>query len=140
MVATGGATNGVLFRDAAAIESLRRSDTLIVDKTGTPDRGARLSMAWWKMRGLDGWTCCGIAASLPIRAASIRMRARSSPRPRARSHPHRRRRISSAVGVRDRRRSSRLILGNTALMDDEGRLTVLLPSAPRPLRAPAARA
>jgi len=40
MVATGrGATHGVLFRDAAAIENLRRIDTLIVDKTGTLTEG-----------------------------------------------------------------------------------------------------
>ncbi len=40
MVAMGrGATSGVLFRDAEAIESLRRIDTLIVDKTGTLTRG-----------------------------------------------------------------------------------------------------
>jgi Cu+-exporting ATPase len=36
MVATGRAASaGILFRDAAAIETLRRIDTLIVDKTGT---------------------------------------------------------------------------------------------------------
>ncbi|HSQ82692.1 MAG TPA: copper-translocating P-type ATPase [Casimicrobiaceae bacterium] len=36
MVASGrGATSGVLFRDAEALETLRRIDTLIVDKTGT---------------------------------------------------------------------------------------------------------
>jgi len=36
MVATGrAATQGVLFRDAAAIEKMREVDTLIVDKTGT---------------------------------------------------------------------------------------------------------
>lgn len=36
MVATGkGASAGVLFRDAEAIETLRRVDTLVVDKTGT---------------------------------------------------------------------------------------------------------
>ena len=36
MVATGkAAKQGVLFRDAAAIENFRRVDTLIVDKTGT---------------------------------------------------------------------------------------------------------
>ncbi|WP_371597021.1 HAD-IC family P-type ATPase, partial [Pusillimonas sp. T2] len=36
MVATGrGATQGVLFRDAAAIEHMRKVTTLIVDKTGT---------------------------------------------------------------------------------------------------------
>jgi Cu+-exporting ATPase len=40
MVATGrGATNGVLFRDAAAIENLRKVDTLVVDKTGTLTEG-----------------------------------------------------------------------------------------------------
>jgi P-type Cu+ transporter len=36
MVATGrGATSGVLFRDAEAIEVLRKVDTLVIDKTGT---------------------------------------------------------------------------------------------------------
>jgi Cu+-exporting ATPase len=36
MVATGRAASaGILFRDAAAIETLRRIDTLVVDKTGT---------------------------------------------------------------------------------------------------------
>jgi Cu+-exporting ATPase len=40
MVATGkAATHGILFRDAAAIEHLRRVDTLIVDKTGTLTQG-----------------------------------------------------------------------------------------------------
>jgi P-type Cu+ transporter len=40
MVATGrGATLGILFRDAAAIENLRKIDTLIVDKTGTLTEG-----------------------------------------------------------------------------------------------------
>jgi Cu+-exporting ATPase len=40
MVATGkAATQGILFRDAAAIEDLRRIDTLIVDKTGTLTEG-----------------------------------------------------------------------------------------------------
>lgn len=40
MVATGrGATQGVLFRDAAAIENLRKVDTLVIDKTGTLTQG-----------------------------------------------------------------------------------------------------
>src|SRR5690625_5324634 len=40
MVATGrGATQGILFRDAAAIENLRKVDTLIVDTTGTVTEG-----------------------------------------------------------------------------------------------------
>jgi Cu+-exporting ATPase len=40
MVATGkAATQGVLFRDAAAIENFRKVDALIVDKTGTLTEG-----------------------------------------------------------------------------------------------------
>jgi Cu+-exporting ATPase len=40
MVATGrGATAGVLFRNAEAIETLRKVDTLVVDKTGTLTEG-----------------------------------------------------------------------------------------------------
>jgi len=40
MVATGNAaTQGILFRDAAAIENFRKIDTLIIDKTGTLTEG-----------------------------------------------------------------------------------------------------
>ncbi|MBT8147985.1 MAG: heavy metal translocating P-type ATPase [Gammaproteobacteria bacterium] len=40
MVATGkGANTGVLFHDAAAIEGLRKVDTVVVDKTGTLTEG-----------------------------------------------------------------------------------------------------
>lgn len=40
MVATGrGAQLGVLFKDAAAIEALRKVDTLVLDKTGTLTEG-----------------------------------------------------------------------------------------------------
>jgi len=38
MVASSAA-NGVLFRDAAAIENLRKVTTLIMDKTGTLTEG-----------------------------------------------------------------------------------------------------
>jgi Cu+-exporting ATPase len=40
MVAVGrGASTGVLFRDAAALETLRKADTLVIDKTGTLTEG-----------------------------------------------------------------------------------------------------
>ena len=40
MVATGkGASKGILFRDAAAIENLRKVNALIIDKTGTLTQG-----------------------------------------------------------------------------------------------------
>jgi Cu+-exporting ATPase len=52
MVATGAARrSGVLFRDAAAIENLRKVDTLIVDKTGTLTEGRPAS----SRRGRDGF-------------------------------------------------------------------------------------
>lgn len=36
LIATGrGAAQGILFRDAAAIETLQKVDTLVIDKTGT---------------------------------------------------------------------------------------------------------
>lgn len=41
MVATGkGASLGVLFKDAEAIETMRKIDTLVVDKTGTLTKGS----------------------------------------------------------------------------------------------------
>src|SRR5213078_4765336 len=40
MVAVGrGATGGILFRDAAALEVMHRVDTVVVDKTGTLTEG-----------------------------------------------------------------------------------------------------
>jgi len=53
MVATGrGAGAGVLFRDAEAIETMRKIDTLVVDKTGTLTEGRpRLST----VEATDGW-------------------------------------------------------------------------------------
>src|SRR5690606_1352980 len=65
MVATGrGATLGVLFRDAAAIENLRKVDTLIVDKTGTLTEG---KPAFHAVHAAEGWQedeVLRIAASL----------------------------------------------------------------------------
>jgi P-type Cu+ transporter len=53
MVATGRAAQlGVLFRDAEAIETLRRIDTLIVDKTGTLTLGRP---AFDRLAGVDGF-------------------------------------------------------------------------------------
>ena len=52
MVATGrGAGFGVLFRDAAALEELRKVDTLVVDKTGTLTEGRPSLVAVEAMQG-----------------------------------------------------------------------------------------
>jgi len=71
MVATGrAASSGVLFRDAAAIETLRRIDTLIVDKTGTLTAASRPFTACRPPRGIPPSRCCSSPQAW-IRAASI---------------------------------------------------------------------
>ena len=73
MVATGsGATQGVLFRDAAAIENLRKVDTLIVDKTGTLTEGKPALRARGRVPRLRRATRCCAWPPASTRAASIR--------------------------------------------------------------------
>ncbi|MGE5834744.1 MAG: heavy metal translocating P-type ATPase [Acidobacteriota bacterium] len=65
MVASGkGATMGVLFRNAEAIETFERVDTLIVDKTGTLTQGKpQLETVTW-ISGFDEQEVLAAAASL----------------------------------------------------------------------------
>lgn len=65
MVATGNAaTQGILFRDAAAIEKFRQVDTLIVDKTGTLTEGRPQFQRVVPGAGFDEKEVLGLAASL----------------------------------------------------------------------------
>ncbi len=65
MVATGkGATAGVLFKDAEAIEVMRKVDTLVVDKTGTLTEGRPSLTAVRAMEGHDDSQLLRLAASL----------------------------------------------------------------------------
>lgn len=65
MVATGkGATAGVLFKDAEAIEVLRKVDTLVVDKTGTLTEGRPALTAVRATEGREGAHILRLAASL----------------------------------------------------------------------------
>ncbi|MBC7478092.1 MAG: heavy metal translocating P-type ATPase [Pseudorhodobacter sp.] len=65
MVATGrAATQGVLFRDAAAIENLCKVDTLIVDKTGTLTEGKPKLVAILPQPGHDEDEVLRLAATL----------------------------------------------------------------------------
>src|SRR5699024_1923531 len=65
MVATGrGATQGILFRDAAAIENLRKVDTLIVDKTGTLTEGRPTFNKAVPVEGTSAEEVLRLAASL----------------------------------------------------------------------------
>ncbi|RPH61729.1 MAG: heavy metal translocating P-type ATPase, partial [Acidobacteria bacterium] len=78
MVATGkGATMGVLFRNAEAIEVLRKVDTLVVDKTGTLTEGKPRLVTVLPVEGLDEAALLRAAGSLergsehPLAAAIV---------------------------------------------------------------------
>ena len=65
MVASGrGAQMGVLFRDAAAIETLRGVDTLVIDKTGTITVGKPILDAVLPDDGVDERELLALAAGL----------------------------------------------------------------------------
>ena len=78
MVATGkGATAGVLFRNAEAIEILRKVDTLVIDKTGTLTEGKPQLVTVDPAEGWDEKGLLRLAASLergsehPLAAAIV---------------------------------------------------------------------
>ncbi len=65
MVATGkAAQNGVLFRNAEAIEVMRKVDTLVVDKTGTLTEGKPKLVTVVTSEQIDEQTLLRLAASL----------------------------------------------------------------------------
>lgn len=65
MVATGkGATMGVLFKSAEAIETLRKVDTLVVDKTGTLTEGKPKLVGVVAAEGVDESRFLSLAATL----------------------------------------------------------------------------
>jgi Cu+-exporting ATPase len=65
MVAMGkGASLGVLFKDAEAIEVMREVDTLVVDKTGTLTAGKPILVTVETAPGVDEVELLGAAASL----------------------------------------------------------------------------
>ena len=78
MVATGkGATTGVLFKNAEAIEVLRKVDTLVVDKTGTLTLGKPKLVSLTPLGAHDDGTLLRLAAALergsehPLAAAIV---------------------------------------------------------------------
>jgi len=123
MVATGrGATNGVLFRDAAAIENLRKVDTLIVDKTGTLTEGRPTFERAVGVPGVNDDEVLRLAASLdqgsehPLAAAIVaaaRERGLTLDKPEQFDS-------ESGIGVRGTVAGKTLALGNTALMTQLG--------------------
>ncbi|WP_419581654.1 heavy metal translocating P-type ATPase [Stutzerimonas kunmingensis] len=123
MVATGKAAgSGVLFRDAGAIENLRKIDTLIVDKTGTLTEGRP---AFHSVEAAPGFTpdeVLRLAASLdqgsehPLAHAIVdHARAHGLALSTAETFES-----ASGIGVRGQVDDHHLQLGNTALMNDAG--------------------
>lgn len=79
MVGTGrGATMGVLFKNAEALEVLRKVDTLVVDKTGTLTEGHPELVSVTPTAGFDETEIVRLAASVerasehPLAAAIVR--------------------------------------------------------------------
>ncbi len=138
MVATGkAATQGVLFRDAAAIEHLRKVDTLIVDKTGTLTEGKPAFDRIVPAAGVGSDEVLRLAASLdqgsehPLADAIVcaaRERGLTLDKPEAFES-------DSGIGVRGRVTGRQLALGNTALMQQLGVSLDSLRSQAEALRA-----
>jgi Cu+-exporting ATPase len=123
MVATGrGATQGVLFRDAAAIEGLRNVDTLVVDKTGTLTEGRPAFRQAIADKGFSSEEVLRLAASLdqgsehPL-AVAIVSAAREAGLELVRALDFE---SESGVGVTGQVDGRALVLGNTALMQLHG--------------------
>ena len=138
MVATGkGAAQGVLFRDAAAIENLRQVDTLIVDKTGTLTEGRPAFNSAVPAPGGHADEVLRLAASLdqgsehPLAQALVsaaRERGLTLEKPEAFES-------GSGIGVRGQIGAQSLALGNTTLMQQMGVVLAPLVSQAEALRA-----
>ncbi|MBC7415135.1 MAG: heavy metal translocating P-type ATPase [Herminiimonas sp.] len=122
MAATGrAATQGVLFRDAAAIERMRSVDTLIVDKTGTLTEGRPAFDRVVAAPGFDAGQVLQIAASIdqgsehPLAKAIVDEARRQG----IKLGKPERFESASGIGVRGTVDGRAIALGNTALMDTE---------------------
>ncbi|WP_455153202.1 heavy metal translocating P-type ATPase [Cupriavidus basilensis] len=122
MVASGkAATKGILFRDAAAIENFRKVDTLIVDKTGTLTEGRPSFERALGVAPFDETAVLRLAASLdqgsehPLAATIVTAaRERGLSLDKAEGFAS-----DTGMGVRGQVGGHQLLLGNTALMQQE---------------------
>ena len=138
MVASGRAAQaGVLFRDAEAIETLRKVDTLIVDKTGTLTEGRPAFRTLIPASGFEENEALRLAASLdagsehPLAHAIVaEARERGIALASAQDFES-----SSGIGVRGHVDGKALALGNMALMQETGVDVSALDADARRLRA-----
>jgi Cu+-exporting ATPase len=137
MVATGqAAMHGVLFRDAAAIENLRKVDTLIIDKTGTLTEGKPTFERAIAVSEFTEDEILRLAASLdqgaehPLAEAIVRAaRAKNLSLTKPENFE-----TITGIGVRGVVNGSTLILGNTALMTQNNVSTDVLKNQAESLR------
>ncbi len=123
MVATGkGATVGVLFKNAEAIEVMRKVDTLVVDKTGTLTEGKPKLVTVIPAPGFDERRLLQLAASLergsehPLAAAIVAgAQERGIELMKAQSFDS-----LTGKGVTGRVDGHTISLGNRKLLDDLG--------------------
>ncbi|MBY0493377.1 MAG: copper-translocating P-type ATPase [Cyanobacteria bacterium] len=123
MVATGkGATMGVLFRNAEAIEVLRKVDTLVVDKTGTLTEGKPRLVTTVPAPGFDEPVLLRMAASIerasehPLAGAIVKGAEERGAKP-AEATEFRGVTGKGVTGIVERQS---VALGNRALMADLG--------------------
>jgi Cu+-exporting ATPase len=121
MVGTGkGAQNGVLIKNAEALERFEKVDTLIVDKTGTLTEGKPRLVDVIAREGLDQGELLRLAASLergsehPLAAAIVQGAAERGVRPTAVEEFD----SLTGKGVTGRVEGRPVALGNRALLDD----------------------
>lgn len=123
LVGTGrGATAGVLFRDAEALEVLHTADTLVLDKTGTLTEGKPQLVTVEPAAGVSEKELLAIAAGLergsehPLAAAIIAgAKARGFKFENVQEFHS-----VTGKGVRGAWNGKKVTLGNVALMNDEG--------------------
>jgi len=121
MVATGkGAQTGVLFKDAEAIETLRKVNTLVIDKTGTLTEGKPKLVSVVTAEGADEPRLLRLAASLergsehPLAAAIVAgAEERGIELTNAAAF-----KSLTGKGVSGEVDHYRVVLGNRALLDD----------------------
>lgn len=123
MVATGrGATSGVLFKDAEAIEHLREVDTLIVDKTGTLTVGKPAVQGVVAAAGRQEEQVLRVAATLdqgsehPLADAIVAEARRRGLAPATVTDFE----ASTGLGVRGKVDGSAAAVGNAVLMKEVG--------------------
>ncbi|MFA6901768.1 MAG: heavy metal translocating P-type ATPase [Gallionellaceae bacterium] len=138
MVGTGrGATMGVLFKNAEALEVMRKVDTLVVDKTGTLTEGHPELVNVTAAAGFDEAEVVRLAASLerasehPLAAAIVRGAEKRGAALVA-TEDFQSVTGKGVTGVVEKRK---IALGNIKLMQDLGIATGDLPARADALRA-----